>query len=289
MTIATVVLCTRNRSGFLDASLTSIAASIERSPRVDVVIVQQGNGDAKQACRRAGLGAEVVYDPGKGASRARNIGIANTQGEIVLFTDDDCEVPVTWVSDHLVALKDPSVNASFGAVTGLSRTGDESDDPVALPGSHRRGALPWHIGHSSNMAIKRTQLAELGGFDERLGPGTPGEFIGEDADLIVRLLRTEATVISGVGTPVRHMEWRSEEDHRRVLRAYERGAGAWIGKAIREEGWPALVYLKQRFDLVRGRLRDDSGRRGPTDAVMTFAALARGVARGLRMPPWAPQ
>jgi glycosyltransferase involved in cell wall biosynthesis/GT2 family glycosyltransferase len=279
---ATVVVCTRGRAELLERSLRSIAASLRRAPGVDCLVVIQGGGDAEVVKRELGRHGRVIVDGGVGTSRARNLASAAASADILLFTDDDCEVPPSWVVDHLAALADGSAVASFGSVVGLSRFG-QGADPTAHPARHYRGSAPWWIGHSSNMAVRRSALLAVGGFDERLGPGARARVMGEDNDLIYRLLRDSGMVTAGVGAPVQHADWRTDSDHRHVLRGYERGAGAWIGKAVREEGSPALRYVRLRFDLFRSRapLRSD-----PTGITMSFAAFCYGLARGLAMSPW---
>ncbi|HJT38603.1 MAG TPA: glycosyltransferase, partial [Actinomycetota bacterium] len=149
---ATVIVCTRERPEMLRACLKSVQASIPAASAVDVMVVEQGKPSAAEACADIGLAATVISDAGSGVSRARNIGLRNARGNVVLFTDDDCEVPVHWVRDHLEALRQSDVDASFGRVTGLSRWGDDESDAAAMPARHRRGAAPWLIGHSSNFA-----------------------------------------------------------------------------------------------------------------------------------------
>jgi GT2 family glycosyltransferase len=178
------------------------------------------------------------------------------------------------VLDHLAALRDPSVVASCGQVTGLSRS-TVSGDPTGHPLLHRAGAMPWHVGHGSNLAARRDALRECGGWDERLGPGTALP-AGEDADLLARLLEQGGAIRSGVGAPVVHLAWRSDEDNAANLSAYERGAGYWIGKAMRERR-PAAHY-------VRGRLR--LHRQGRRPGVRS--AFAAGLLRGLRLTPASP-
>jgi GT2 family glycosyltransferase len=289
MTAATIVVCTRDRPDLLVRSLRSIAICVDADHRADVIVVMQGSGGAVDALGAAGLDAHVIHDDGVGAARARNLGARHATGGIVLFTDDDCEVPPSWVSDHLATLDDQRLGASFGGVDGLSGPGGAAatTDAAAIPASHRRGAMPWFVGHSANMAVRRHVLLGVGGFDERLGPGSRWKLIGEDADLIVRLLEAGHTLRSGVGAPVRHAEWRSPQEHRRTGARYERGSGAWIGKALRGTGRQAMPYLKWRLGHLRGRIRDDIViRHDPRGAVSAVLGFTFGLARGLRMEPW---
>jgi GT2 family glycosyltransferase len=57
--------------------------------------------------------------------------------------------------------------------------------------SHK--ALPWIVGSGNNFAVKREWFAKIGGCDERLGPGSPGQG-GVDMDLFYRLLRAGARI-----------------------------------------------------------------------------------------------
>jgi glycosyltransferase involved in cell wall biosynthesis len=279
---ATVAVCTRDRSELLAQALASIRISTGAVPDVEVVIVEQGLTTAKDACREVGLDAEIIHDRGVGAARARNVAIRQAHGEILLFTDDDCEVPETWVGDHLRVLDDPLLAGSFGPVSGLSRF--SGSDQTEVPAYRQHGAFPWEVGHSANMAARRDVLIAIAGFDERLGPGAPHGVIGEDADLIVRLLASGVTLRSGVGAPVRHMEWRSDVEDRVNLRRYERGAGAWIGKALRVHPLSASRALRTRLGLQRDRFRDLP--RDRWSLMLNMADFWWGVYLGLTMGPW---
>jgi len=284
---ASIVVCTRGRPDMLRACLERIRDAMRGVDDVELVVVEQGDAPAAEGtCGELGIPATVVADPGRGASRARNLGVARAQGPIVLFTDDDCEVPPTWIDPHLAALDDAGIVASFGRVLGLSRLGDESEDPVARRAVHRRGAPPWFVGHSSNMAVRTDAFRKVGGFDERLGPGASRVGAGDDADLIVRLLRVGA-VVSGTGDPVRHMDWRTEDDHRATLLVYQHANGAWIGKMFREHPRDAWPHLKDRIYATRSYAREArAGKEAPVSVPAYASALARGFLTGLSMSPW---
>jgi len=271
----------------LRVSLDRIRHAMRGRDDIELLVVEQGDVPAASGiCAELGLAATVVRDPGRGSSRARNAGVDRARGAIVLFTDDDCEVPPKWIDAHLDALHDPDIVASFGRVLGLSRLGDESDDPVARRAVHRRGTPPWFIGHSSNMAVRAGAFHAVGGFDERLGAGASRAGGGEDADLIVRLLRV-GPVVSGTGDPVRHMEWRSDADHRTTLLAYQHAAGAWIGKMFREHPRDAWPHLKDRIYATRIYAREArAGKDAPVPVPAYASALARGFLTGLTMSPW---
>jgi hypothetical protein len=131
------------------------------------------------------------------------------------------------------------------------------------------------------MVARRRALLEVGGFDERIGPGSGGIEAGEDADLIARLLRRGCVLASGTGTPVRHADWRTDTESAEVLEAYERGAGVWIGASLRARDRMAVHLLRARLAMVRRRGRE-------VGAARLAAQLGRGLVAGLRLRPWTP-
>src|SRR4051812_31773577 len=95
-----VVVATSGRAELLRQTLPALAASVAAVSGAELLIVEQRGRATVGLCADLGVAAEVVSDPGQGASRARNLGTAEAEGEVVLFTDDDCVVPERWVADH---------------------------------------------------------------------------------------------------------------------------------------------------------------------------------------------
>ena len=123
---------------------------------------------------------------------------------------------------------DPLVGVAFGHVIGLSSVRDKPQQPVP-PGP--APAESWAYANGAAMAVRRRAVLEVGGFDERLGPGAPVH--GEEHDLILRLQEAGWLVRVTAAPPVDHLEWRDDEETRENLLVYSRGAGAFIGAALR--------------------------------------------------------
>jgi GT2 family glycosyltransferase len=117
---------------------------------------------------------EVVRLPaGSGPAAARNLGVARTDGAIVVFVDSDVEVHPDALRRLRAALeRDPDLDAVFGAY----------DERPAARGtvSRFRNLLHHHVHVSSPGpartfwaglgAIRRSALQAVGGFDERRFP-----------------------------------------------------------------------------------------------------------------------
>jgi glycosyltransferase involved in cell wall biosynthesis len=279
---ATVAVCTKGRPDLLAQSLPLLRRAAEAAGDTEVLVVEQGGQYAAALADQHG--ARYVPDTGTGVSRARNVAAARAAGSVVLFTDDDCLVAESWVRDHLSALEDATLSASFGVVEGLART--TGGDTTSPRRRHELGAVPWDVGHSSNVAVRREALVDVGGFDERIGPGSGGVPAGEDADLIVRLLAGGHVVVSGTGVPVRHAEWRTADEDTDVLAGYERGAGVWIGASLRARRPYAARHLAKRLRLLGWRMGVHLRDRDVRGAARFVRELSVGLARGVRLEPW---
>ena len=115
----TVVVCTRNRPADLRRCLASLAAA--PLPGCRVIVVDQSSDDASAAVFKELAGGLAGFDylaSGRiGASIARNQGARSARGDLLLFTDDDCEVTADWVDDWRRYFDaHPTVDIAFGKV-----------------------------------------------------------------------------------------------------------------------------------------------------------------------------
>jgi glycosyltransferase involved in cell wall biosynthesis len=87
-----IVVCTKDRREDLARAITSIRASGGVGRMAEIVVVEETD--------RPQLIANTSYvsipREGRGFGYARNVGVGAAQGEVILFTDDDCEVAEGW-------------------------------------------------------------------------------------------------------------------------------------------------------------------------------------------------
>ena len=112
---STVVICTRNRPASLKKCLDSLK-KLSPSP-LEIILV---NNDAPGSFQTSRVAAQypflrVIREPRPGLSVARNTGINNARGEIILFTDDDAQAHPHWAGQ----LQKNFENQDIMAVTGL--------------------------------------------------------------------------------------------------------------------------------------------------------------------------
>jgi len=238
--ILSVVVCTRNRLGKLKRCVDALR-SVAAARDWELVIVDNGSTDGtgdylasidQTHFNRARV--TTTFLPTRGLAAARNKGWRTASGEIVAFTDDDCYVSRDYV-DAVVQVFDDDLNVGF--LSGRILLFDALDYRITIQESQRRREFrPWTFiaagaVQGANLAFRRTVLERIGGFDERLGAGTP--FGCEDIDAAA------ATLWSGVvgaydPRPVvfHHHGRRTEREAQELMRSYDAGRGAYYAKYI---------------------------------------------------------
>lgn len=157
--------------------------SIERR-RYEVIVVVDGSTDAT-ATRARRTGADQVLVRGhQGPAAARNAGTERAAGDIVLFTDTDCEVSHTWIEEMTAPLADPQIMGSKGTYRTRQRSIIARLVQLEYEFRYDRMAERDSIDFIDTYAAayRRDLLIESGGFDPTY-PATSAE----DIDLSFRL------------------------------------------------------------------------------------------------------
>lgn len=221
---ASIVICTCFRSAALRDCLASIAQEIEAGR--EVVVVDNGPDAETEAIVRATPGVRYVAEPSRGLSRARNTGVRAITGEIAVFIDDDVRPEPGWIDALLPAFDDPSVSVACGlvlpdALETEAQIAFQHDlgfggmglVPIRFDADFKRafrlGVPVWHIGAGANMAVRKSALERLGGFDPRIGPGAAGG-CGDDSEFWHRALFAGGQLVYEPLSIVRHQhrrEW----------------------------------------------------------------------------------
>jgi len=233
-----VVICTRDRPEQLELCLRSLDANL---PYIDEVIVVD-NAPRSGATRMLVEGREkvrYVCEPTAGLSVARNTGVAHASGDIIAFTDDDVVVHADWVR----RLRAAFTGERTMCVTGLVLPSElRTEAQVAFERSiggfgagflritydgtffdrmKRFGVPVWAIGAGANMAVRRSAIDRVGGFDTRLGAGASG--CSEDSEFWYRVLAAGYECKYEPAAVVFHCHRREWLELRRQMRAYTRG------------------------------------------------------------------
>ena len=176
--VLAAVVCTHGRPRELEQCLEAFAALDDA---VEVVVVDSASTGpvAPLVARFADrLAVRCVHEPVPGLSRARNRGIAETAHELVAFVDDDAMPAPDWARRLAAAFAEPAVGCAGGTCRPVfegERPRWLSDRLLQFSGITRFGNEPRDAQTSAdypfgaNIAFRRTALADVGGFSERLG------------------------------------------------------------------------------------------------------------------------
>ena len=269
------LICTRDRGALLGDAVRSLAASLGDDG--ELVVVSTG---ADPALEDLGPATRVLRSTRPGKSRQLNQGLLDVGGELVVCIDDDCRVAPDWVPAMVAPFEDPGVGAVFGPVQGLDGAGSEAGPAVLTPGP--APSLTWHYANGAAMALRRSAVLEVGGFDERLGPGA--SLHGEEHDLVLRQVEAGWRIAIADAPAVEHVGWRTVDERHRNLLVYSRGAGAFIGAALRRDParWWRLPVRRLHYELRQWRFWREEG---PWYGPRVTAAFFRGLLAGLRLGP----
>jgi glycosyltransferase involved in cell wall biosynthesis len=229
-----VVVPTRDRVAMLERCLEALRADLTDAD--EVIVVDSASRDARGiASAAAAAGARLVRCERAGASLARNSGWRATRHDLVAFVDDDVRIRPGWSAGLVNAFADPDV----GFVTGRVVVPDDqqaAERPVAVTSRTDRevlhAGLGGDLGASANLAVRRTALEAVGGFDETLGPGSWAA-AAEDLDLFDRLFRERYTGLFEPAAVAEHDQWRSRAQLVRLDWRYGKGMGVRLARLAR--------------------------------------------------------
>lgn len=238
--LISVIVTTYNREDALDAVLRSLARQTDRD--VEVVVADDGSGPATADLieswkGRLGLPLRHVWHEDRGfrAAEIRNAAVASSRGAYCLFLDADCIARADFVAVHrrlaergwfvagnrallsraltervLRERLEPELWSAAAWLRERMRGGLNRLPPLlSLPlgGLRKLRAATWRGARSCNLAIWRSDLERVDGFD--------AAFAGwgrEDSDLLIRLLNAGVRRKDGIfATGVLHL-WHPEAD-----------------------------------------------------------------------------
>ena len=224
-----VQICSYNRKHLLERSLRALMAQDLPQDQYEIVFVDDGSTDGSADMARAlaaegGCRIKVFSKPNDGLSRARNLGIRNCDGEIILFMDDDTFADPALLREHLAVHDQYPRAVVLGWVNHI-----EELDPVG-PRKYVMADYSRSFFWTSNVSVRKKFVEEVGLFDEDFL-----EYGWEDLELGWRLKKlglerrtTDKAIVSHFKPP------KQKKDLPGMLRQ------------AASSGRSALVYIKKR-------------------------------------------
>lgn len=237
--LASVVISTyaESRLAYALNAIDSVRRQNYRDHEVVLVVDHEG-ALVEEARRRATLPTRLVVNPRPGMANARNFGLAQARGDVVVFLDDDAIAEPDWLARLLTHYRDDRVIG----VGGRSVPEWEGEPPRWLPEE-----LYWVLGctyrgHPSeggdvrnllgnNMSFRTSTLRALGGFTlgrARYWQITSGTAEETELCLRIRDVVPQARIIYEPHAMVRHLVPASRL---RLGYLWQRALGEGVAKA----------------------------------------------------------
>jgi glucosyl-dolichyl phosphate glucuronosyltransferase len=201
--LISVVICTYNRFKYLLKAIRSVLDQDYPKDRYELVVIDNASTDstADQVSPffEAGL-LRYVLEPKLGISFARNKGWREAAGRYIAYLDDDAIASTGWLKAIEKAFElTPNAGAVGGRVDPIwevKRPDWLSEDLVKSLGVIDWGVKPKIISDlrmewlvTANMAIPASVVAEVGGFETRLGRVGNTQVRGEDTFFQKQVIR----------------------------------------------------------------------------------------------------
>lgn len=109
-----VIVPAFNNQGTLARCLAALEQQTLPRDRYEIIVIDDGSDDNTRALVRAHSRVQLLAQSHAGPAAARNLGVAHARGEVVLFTDADCEPAPDWIEQMLVPLADTQTAGAKG-------------------------------------------------------------------------------------------------------------------------------------------------------------------------------
>jgi GT2 family glycosyltransferase len=254
-------------------------------PNFEILVVDNAPGQSGadlvvSSLDSRGLALRYLVESKRGASRARNRGLHEAQGEIVAFVDGDVRVDRSWLAAIATSISRPADGGSrVSCVTGAILPADLEtpaqqwmeewggyfkgfDRRTFDLRDHRTGSPLYPFaaavfGSGAGMAFVAADLRDLGGFDLALGGGTPSRS-GEDLAVFLDLITSGHTLVYEPGAIVWHPHPASEALFRSTLRSYGTGLTSYLIRHATRHPWDAVKIAAAIPAAVNYFFRADS-------------------------------
>lgn len=266
-----VIICTRNRAGFLQNCLASVLQQSGNPGPFEVVVVANACSDdttavANRFARADNVRVRTVEEPVPGLSRARNRGAAVAEGRWLVYLDDDAEAVPGWLAGYAALLSNrPQVETAGGPIQP-----DWKGIPVP---PYWAEEFNCHVGHlrlpegqtefgpgtfpfGGNMLISREAFDRVGAFDPSFGLQGNRQVMGEEGEWFLRYGRKGGRPGYAPAAVIRHWVNPARITRRSLLqRSWHSGVASARSNATPPQSGELARWLRHAASAaIKGRL-----------------------------------
>lgn len=265
--LISIIVCTLgDRPAFWDCLRSLLTQTCTHR---EVLVVLNGAPREEFARVLALYPVRVLHEPRLGVSAARNCAVAQADGEVLAFVDDDVLVRPDWLHEILKGFENPSICCVTGLVVpeepgphsqersnryyesrwALSAWTLSPSDPDWL-----RRAISEPAGFGCNMAFRKSFLENHAFFPEDLGAGS---LIGggDEYYMFLQTLKRGFRICHNPHAIVTHVYESSGRQQKRRSEQLYAGSVAFALKLFFEEKGLRLKIIKWIFFAVRRRFQ----------------------------------
>lgn len=257
--LISVIVCTRNRANDLEKCLASI--QLLNYDNYEVIVVDNASDTDDTKLLVLNNFPEFIYvkEQYPGLNWARNRGVIEAKGEIVVYADDDVIVDKNWLLFIAKCFDNNLVMGVTGLVAPLELE-TEAQIQFEENGGFGRGfdrkeyqflheILPWGIlgtgqlGTGANMAFRKVIFSIIGYFDPALDVGTVTNG-GGDLEFFFRVLKFGYKHIYEPDAIVWHRHRRTYSELRRQVSNNSKGLIAYFSRSL-------SYFPEQKFEFFK--------------------------------------
>lgn len=133
----------------------------------EILVIDNGSTDRTKFIASKFPGVKVIDEPKRGLHNARQRGLIESSGDIVVATDADCIAPKQWIEYLVRPFEDPFVVETYGPIGfydghPIDKWASNTLYPLFLLTTHTFG-YPNPPG--GNHAVRKTAALAVGGYD----------------------------------------------------------------------------------------------------------------------------
>ena len=255
-----IIICTYNRDKYLYNCLKNIAENDFPFENYEIVLINNNSTDnTENECRKfqkdfPQTDFRYFVEKNQGLSFARNRGIDEAKGNVLVFLDDDAFVEKDYLKNLSENLKKhPDWSAFGGKITPKFESGETPKwlskwtyswvSAIDL-GKKTQEFLGEKYPIGANMGIKADILAKIGKFNTELGRSKNNLMGGEEKDIFNRIKNFGGKIYYFPDIEVLHVipESRTTTDYIKRM-----GLGVGMSEKIRTLSISKTVYFKRLF------------------------------------------
>jgi len=186
---ASVVVVSYNRKRFLERCLECLFRQDYPKDKYEIILVDDGSSDGTERMvreKKSPCRLKYLSHPERlGQSKARNKGIWEAQGDIIIFIDSDAFAPPWFIREHIKTHRKDSHLIADGPAINITGENNLLNPPFNCLRVKTFAFFDfWGASFiTANTSCSRENLIKAGGFDEDFGKG----FGWQDRELGLRL------------------------------------------------------------------------------------------------------